>query len=1039
MRLLKFILPIACFSLFVFHIEVLHGKNIFEWENPSVVGINKEDYHATLLLPSMKNNRKEIVSLDGIWKFHWSKDPWSRPVNFYSNDFDTSDWDDIFVPGNWQMQGYGIPIYTNWTYPFKKDQPKVTSEPPIEYFSYNNRNPVGSYITSFVVTPQMKSQRIYLHFEGVESAMYIWINGVKVGYSENSYAPAEFDITDYVKTGENRLAVEVYRWSCGSYLEDQDMWRLSGIFRPVELWIRPHTHIKDYTLNAIPSEDFSTADFTAEFQIKNQSKRSVKKLSLEVLLTGKDINGKLIKKELKTSVQQLKSNSSTTLRVNALLENPNLWSAEKPYLYDVNIVLFQGDKQLESFQNHIGVRRIEVLGEVLMINGKAVKIKGVNRHEHHPRTGRYMDRKTMEKDLKLIKQANINMIRTAHYPASPLFYELCDKYGIYVMTDANNESHGYGIGNKILGDNPDWKNAHVDRAVSMVERDKNHPSVICWSLGNEAVSGANAKIMADTVRAMDSTRLVFYDSDRSVSDIYDDSYLSVEQFKALADKINYQPVIMREYAHAMGNSLGNLQEYWDLFESRDDIAGAAIWEWADHGIAKKINGSPLKYNEDPSESLTLESDEFWAYGGDFGDYPNSGAFCIDGLIRADRVPNPHYYEVQKVYQYIDFTFESTSRVGLKNKYWFTGLDEFDYQYEWLVDGQLVDAGIAQLSGDAMVFPSAPVSVDDGEVLLNVLACLKEKTLWADKGFAVAKEQFVVNKFKSKGISANNKSVSIIKDLQAIKVKTSRSVISIDYSNGALQEWVVDGQNILNGVLEPYFWKPPNHNQMNNGYNQRLGVWKTAAQDRTVQSVRSDVIDGLAVVEFDISLPVKATYKLKYTINGEGKIQVETAYFPESDTIPLMPKFGMRLGLPYKMNQIKWYGRGEFENYPDRNTAALIGLYEMSLSEFIVNYARSQDNSNRTDTRWFSFGDNKSSIKITGLQALNFRAWPYSEEDLEKSTHPYDIVKRDYINVNIDLNIHGVGGDDGWGARTMSKYTIDGNQPHKYGFIMEYIK
>lgn len=1014
----------------------VEAQTVPDWENPAVIGINKEPYHSTLTLPSLKGESDQIVSLNGMWKFHWSKDPSTRPQHFYKNDFDSSDWDKIVVPGNWQMQGYGIPIYTNWTYPFKKDQPKVMGEPPRNYFSYENRNPVGSYLTTFQVTPRMADKRLYLHFEGVKSAMYVWVNGEKVGYSENSMSPAEFDITNFVKPGENRLAVEVYRWSDGSYLEDHDMWRFSGIFRPVELWIRPQTHIRDYTLTAIPSEDFSSADFNAAFHIRNLSESQTEDLSVEVCLIGEDKAGNEIKKNLTGQINLINAREEAEVLLNALLENPRLWSAEKPYLYNVDITLKQKDEVREQFRYHVGVRRGEVAGEVFLMNGQPVKLKGVNRHEHHPRTGRFVDTATLEKDLQLMKQANINMIRTSHYPSAPLFYELCDKYGFYVMTDANNESHDYGIGNKELGDNPDWTLAHVDRAISMVQRDKNHPSVLFWSLGNEAGSGLNARAMSDTIRALDPSRIVFYDSDRSVSDIYDDSYLSVERFLQLAERITDQPVIMREYAHAMGNSVGNLQDYWDLFESREDIAGAAIWEWIDHGIAKTIDASPQRYPENPA-MLELQKNEFFAYGGDFGDQPNSGEFCIDGLVGANRVPNPHYYEVQKVYQYMNFTLENNSLVRVKNKYWFTGLDEFDYFYEWIVDGNVANSGWLAIKGETLSIPSISRSASQ-EVFLNVYAKLKQETVWAPAGFTVAKEQFLVHANDPSTLQAAGAEVKIKKSKNAIDITAGTSSFRIHPATGSLISWKAEGKELLFGELEPYFWKPANDNQRRNRYEQRLGAWRNAAADRMVNNVKSNIINGLAVVEINMSLPVGANYQLIYTINGEGKIQVQAYYHPEEGkNIPLMPKFGMRMRVPDTMDRITWYGKGEFENYPDRKTAAFVGLYDMDVDNFITNYTIPQDNSNRCEVRWFSLGNNEKVVRITGLQPLCFRAWPYSEDDLETAKHPFEIPKYNFINVNIDLNIHGVGGNDAWGARTMDQYTIDGNLPYEYGFVMEY--
>ena len=1015
---------------------VANAQEVRDWENPQVMGINKEDYHVTLTLPSRKSECSEIVSLNGKWKFHWVGNPSERPEDFYMEDFDASGWDEVTVPGNWQMQGYGIPIYTNWTYPFKKDYPYVMGEPPSDYFSYENRNPVGSYITSFEVTPQMKDKVLYLHFEGVKSAMYLWVNGHKVGYSENSMSPAEFDITDYVKPGSNKLAVEVYRWSDSSYIEDQDMWRFSGIFRPVELWVRPQTNIRDYHVVAIPSEDFSRAILNADFVIRNQSSKTVKGLKVEAKIShkGADVRSMVSEDVVLEPMQEKVVNLAT------ILDNPLLWSAEKPQLYDVKILLKQKGKVLERFHCHAGVRRVEVKGEVLYINGEKVKFKGVNRHEHHPRTGRYMDEATLRKDLELMKQANINMIRTSHYPSMPLFYELCDIYGFYVMSDANNESHDYGIGNRILGNDPLWKDAFVDRAVSLVKRDVNHPSILVWSLGNESAGGDNPKAMADTIRTMDPRRLVFYDSDRSVSDLYDDSYLTPERMVQVADRVTDKPFVMREYAHAMGNSLGNLQEYWDIIEKRDDIAGAAVWEWNDHGIAKKIDGSPMKYGEDPSSDLHLHEDEFWAYGGDFGDAPNYGAFVMDGLIRADRVPNPHYYQLPYIYQNIAFRMSGKEdgkyRIALQNKHFFTGLDEFDYIYEWMYDGAKVVAGTAVLNGNELIVPALSLP-SDKEVILNVFATLRQDEIWATKGYPVAKEQFVVRPFVPSGLSRSADVPVISESGNVIEVCSDLYKFVFDKSTGALVSWKKSEEELLKGCLEPYFWKPVNENQRHNGYERRLGTWKDAAAGRQVKEVRSKVEDGMAVVEFDMTLPVGADLKLSYAVDAEGRLQVTSSYIPLQEGIQLIPKLGFRMRLDTGYSDVEWYGRGPWENYPDRKTGYFVGNYSMPLKDFAVDYAVPQDNANRSDVRWFALSNGNNVLKVTALQEMNFRAWPYSEEDLEAAKHPKDLPDRDYVNVNIDYKIHGVGGNDGWGARTMDAYTIDGNQPYQYGFILEW--
>ena len=519
------------------HLSV--AQEIHDWENPSVLGINKLPYHATLQLPSKEKVCKEIVSLDGQWLFRWSRNPEERAVDFYREDYDVSQWGKITVPGNWQTQGYGTPIYININYPFVKDRPRVTSEPPKDWTAYDNRNPVGQYVTFVDVTKEMLSKNLILHFGGVHSAMYLWINGQKVGYSQNSMSPAEFDVTKYLHEGKNKLAVEVYRWSDGSYLEDQDMWRLSGIFRPVQLWVRPLVHISDYQVTAVPNNDYSQATVRAKIQVCNTSKKTAKNLQAMLRIsTASDKHGltRTIQESLKEAsasekvrvsplsplqknIPLLAPGDTMTIELTCALDKPMLWSAEKPNLYPFSVEL-QDEKgnTIEHFDYHFGVKKVEVIGEVFKINGKNVKLRGVNRHDHHPKTGRYVDDATYEEDIRLMKQANINFLRTSHYPDREYLYELCDRWGIYVMDEANHETHGYGYANKVMGEDLTFQKAHVDRAESLVKRDFNHPSIILWSLGNEGGVGPNIEAMYNKVRELDSTRPPFYDSDRRYSE-----------------------------------------------------------------------------------------------------------------------------------------------------------------------------------------------------------------------------------------------------------------------------------------------------------------------------------------------------------------------------------------------------------------------------------------------------------------------------------------------------------------------------------------
>jgi beta-galactosidase len=641
---------------------------------------------------------------------------------------------------------------------------------------------------------------------------------------------------------------------------------------------------------------------------------------------------------------------------------PRLWTAEKPWLYPFTLQLLdmKDSKNNEEFAYHFGVKKIEIVGEVFKINGKNVKLRGVNRHDHHPKTGRYVDNATYETDIRLMKQANVNFLRTSHYPDREYLYELCDKWGIYVMDEANHETHGYGYANKVMGEDLSFQKAHVDRAESLVKRDFNHPCVILWSLGNEGAQGPNIEAMYHKVKQLDTTRPAFYDSDRRYSDIWDDSYLYPDELKKNAQTVNDKPFMMREYAHAMGNSCGNLQEYWDVIYSDSSICGAAIWDWVDQGI---------------------EKDGTYLYGGDFGDKPNDGQFCLNGLLAPDRTPHPHYYEVQKVYQPLQFLREPDGTIRIVNRDSFTTVDEYDITYDTLRY--------------------------DSEVVLNVSAHLKEDKPWAKKGFTIAREQFVLQAWNWK----NKAEVAT-----PLHHKEKQETKSFTISGNALTSWIVDSHEVLQAPLEPYFWKPENDNQSAAGFARRTAIWKEV----------KDV-------------------KVNYTIINEHSILVEVDYQPAAQDRPVMPKFGMRMRLPANYTAITYYGRGPWENYPDRKRSAFLGKYQMPLSAYETDYLHPQDNGNRCDIRWFEISSAPAAVgspaartlRIEGCQPLCIRAWDYGEEDLEGVHHPSDIQHGRFVNLNIDANIHGVGGTDTWGKRTLPQYTIDGNQPHHYSFILSF--
>ena len=994
-----------------------------DWENPQVIAINKLPYHATLQLPSREKECKEIISLDGRWLFHWSPCPEERPSDFWRTDYDVSQWDSIAVPGNWQMQNFGKPIYTNYRYPFRPNPPSVSGEPPRDWYAYDHRNPVGSYVTFINITREMLRHNLILHFGGFKSAMYVWVNGQRVGYSQNGMSPAEFDVTSYLRAGSNRLAVEVYRWSDGSYLEDVDMWRFSGLFRSVQLWVRPLTHISDYSVTTDLSNDFQEATVRARVELCNTSLRKARDLTVALLIDGQETLG---------CMKLLAAGDTSHVELTCRLQCPRLWSAEKPNLYPMSVELRdRKGNTIEHFDNHLGVRRIEIVGEVLKINGKNVKFRGVNRHDHHPRMGRYVDDTTCELDIRLMKQCNINFLRTTVYPHTPIIYELCDRYGLYVMDEASNESHGFGIGNREMGEAPPWRRAHVDRAVSFVMRDRNHPSIVLWSMGNEAGAGENVRAMRDTIHVIDPTRPVFYDSDRRYSDIYDDSYLYPEEMRRVAERVSDRPFMMREYCHAMGNSMGNLQEYWDIIYADSSICGAAIWDWADQGLAKPIDGSPLRF----SSSLRLQSDEFWAYGGDFGDQPNDGPFLINGIVAPDRTPHPQYYEVQHVYQPIRFVLDGNQKVRLVNHDCFTSLDEYDYRYQLLCDGLSIEERTLTLEGHALTLP--PLPDVRGELAATLSAHLRNPTPWAPKGFAVACEQFVLSAPYSLPFApCSTGHVEIRQTTATVTLSAGSHVVTIS-RDGALTSWTMDGRELLQAPLEPYFWKAPNDNQTAARFEERTTVWKEAAAHRTIGEAKVQRVSDGVKLTIPMQLPMQADYTLTYTLAPDGRILIEADYRPTGESVerPLMPRFGMRMRLPADFRQVEYYGRGPWENYPDRKHGAFLGRYRMPLSDFETEYIHPQDNGNRCDVRWLRLSSSAESVLIEGCQPLCVSAWDYGEENLGPR-HPHELERGRFVNVCISLNVHGVGGTDTWGKRTLPEYTIDANQPMHYAFVLK---
>jgi len=1042
------------------------ANSVPDWENLDVLAINKEAPHCTLMpysstAKAVRTERaasKWHKSLNGKWKFNWSPEPASRPAAFYKPDYDVSKWDDIPVPSNWQLQGYGVPVYHCEAYPYKVNPPKVMGTPPKEYTSFLHRNPVGSYRRTFTVPKKWDGREIFIVFDGVDSAFYLWINGEKVGYSQDSRTPAQFNITQYLREGQNILAAEVYRYCDGYYLEDQDMWRLSGIFRNVYIYAVPTLHIEDFFFNTELDDKYQDAELTVTAKVKNFNMQKVSSPALEISLLDKEsgrmilpdkgsynIAKKLIGAKLNGVNSQAKQENiapdqSVEYSYSAQITNPAKWSAEIPNLYVLVLTLKdEQGKTIEMVSCNVGFRKSEIKDGQLLVNGKPVLIKGVNRHEHDPDTGHYVSRESMIEDILIMKQHNINTVRTSHYPDVPEWYDLCDEYGMYIIDEANIESHGMGYGDESLAKDPAWKEAHMARTVAMVERDKNHPCIIIWSLGNEAGDGVNTEATSAWIKKRDPSRPIHYEraEEKPHTDIVCPMYARIHQIKKYAEKPQTRPLILCEYAHAMGNSVGNLQEYWDVIEKYDHLQGGSIWDWVDQGLRKKLpNGQT-----------------YFAYGGDYRDFPNSANFCCNGLVQPDRKPNPHLLEVKKVYQDIKVTAEdlAAGKFRVHNKYYFISLDFVEAQWELTEDGTAITEGslgalaIEPQQSRVIQLPIENLRVLPGsEYHLKISFVLNKKQPWADKGYVVAWDQFKIP------VSAKSESQVSMEKLPKLKVSeegdfvkvTGRNfTVSFDKKLGVITNWNAYGKELLSSPLVPNFWRAPTDNDDGNKMTKRCGIWKQAGAERGVIDFQlsrenSDVV--VVKVKSKIAANL-TTVENEYKIYNSGQVVVQQKLLPDGE-LPEIPRFGMQVGLAGRFSQMSWFGKGPHESYQDRKTGAAVGLYSGLVDELDFDYVRPQENGNRSDVRWAGLTDEKGDgIAIVGMPTFDISAWPYSMQALEAAKHPYELARDDKVTVNIDYKQMGVGGDNSWGALPHDEYRIMPDKSYSYSFIIKPVR
>ena len=1034
------------------------------WENPLVTSINREPARATAY--SFKSaeealagdrDKSRMVLLNGEWDFHFAKNLKEAPKNFYQSK--VRDWDKIEVPSNWELKGYDIPIYKSAVYPFRPINPPYVPE------DYNG---VGSYQRSFEVPGDWEDMTITLHFGAVSSAFQVWLNGEFVGYGEDSFLPSEFNISPYLKAGENVLSVQVLRWSDGAYLEDQDHWRLSGIQREVFLMAEPKLRIMDFHYQTKLDENYEHAVFSLRPKIENLTGGRVPGSQVKVQLYDRD-GQPVFEKPLEKEVEDILNESYPRLDnvkfglFEAEVENPQLWSDEHPYLYTLVLSLENEEGQLlEAKSCKVGFRSIEFAEEnsKLLLNGKETYIYGVNRHDHHPVRGKALTREDIEQDVKTIKQFNFNTIRTSHYPNDPYFYELCDEYGILVIDEANHETHG--IGGKLSNDTQ-WTHAYMERVTRMVQRDKNHPSIIFWSLGNEAGRGPNHAAMAAWVHDFDITRPVHYEpaqgnhraegyippghpdypKDHShriqvptdqpyvdmVSRFYPGLFTPDLLVNQHADK---RPIVFIEYSHSMGNSTGNMKELWDEFRSLPQVIGGCIWDFKDQGLLK----------------TTEDGEEFYAYGGDFGEELHDGNFCINGIVASDGRPKAVIYECKWVYQPAEMTLVDTAdfKVKVHNRHADKTLEEYHMNLSILEEGKVVKSLILDplplaAGKDTTLQLGAYFEPKGGkEYLANITFTLPESTEWAKQGHVIAQQQFQLHERAKPHFEAGRGKLAINDTGAVLEVRGDDFRVSFDKVSGALNSYLAKGEEQVLSPLVPTFTRPLTDNDRKGWKpHQKLKYWyeaKPELKDMTSTTMEN----GSVSVQTEFALTEgKARVEIDFTVMPSGVVKVDYTLVPLYD-LPNIPKVGMSMGIKREHDQITWYGKGPLENYIDRNHGFMAGIYSLPIEQFMEPYVMPQENGNRTDVRWMEFSEDKDKkgLTITADSLLSMSAWPYTEENINEAKHTYELEDAGFITVNIDLIQMGVGGNDSWSdvAQPLEQYQVKAN-PYRYSFYISH--
>ena len=1052
-------------------LSVTFGQN--DWENHHVLQINREPARATFV-PFANVQDDRMLSLDGTWKFHWVATPEERPVDFYRNNFDDSDWVEFPVPANWEVNGFGTPIYVSAGYPFKIEPPYVTKEPKENYTSYTERNPVGSYRRSFTLPAGWENRQVFLHFEGVQSAFYVWINGERVGFSQGSMEPSEFRITPYLRSGENRLAVEVYKYSDGSYLEDQDMWRFGGIHRSVYLYSTGNIRIRDFGVRTLLDENYEDATLQVSPTLALYDDQRGEGYTVQAQLY--DASGEamfntplfhdavpILNLDHRAAVMNDRFPQRGIRKfawLEAAVENPEKWTAETPHLYTLLLTLNDSTgRVVEQITTKVGFRSIEIDKGRFLVNGKPVRFRGVNRHEQDPYSGKVMTEESMLRDIKLMKQANINAVRTAHYPNVPRWYELCDEYGLYVMDEADIETHGV---RGMLASDPEWMHAFMDRAVRMAVRDRNHPSIVVWSMGNESGYGFNFAAIAAWLKDFDPTRPIHYEGaqgeekDPGMVDMISRFYTRVqeeylnpnipegesqeraenarwERLLSIAERTNDdRPVLTSEYAHAMGNAMGNFKEYWDEIYSHPRMLGGFIWEWADHGIITKTDDGKLKVN----------------YGGDFGDQPNLRNFCLDGVLFSNREITPKYLEVKKVYQpvHIELVNQNPLQVKITNRHHHINLSRYAIQWSISVDGETGEKGkLPSLSlppGESVLvdLPSREAIPGRGDVQLMVRFLLEEGNGWAEDGFEIAWEQFTlrdgIGDRHSNRPGEGNTRMTVSRKGDRLTIESDRFRVRWDLDTGDPVSLQYDGNEVFaaNKEMPAQFstqaFRAPVDNDRGFG-NWLAADWEKNRMSSPVTTTESVQWEKLPDNRIRVTTVKRNTYlkgsvvtRSGYTVSADGAIDVQLEFIPTGE-LPELPRLGVVLMLRGDLENYTWYGRGPHENYPDRKYSSPMGLWQSTVSEQFVNYPFPQENGNKEDIQALTLTDsNGHGIQVNAIDTpFSASALHFLATDLAAAKHSHELEQREETILSIDAKQLGLG-NSSCGPGVLQRYAID---------------